>query len=653
MDPNRTLVICRSIKELRVLERFIQGNVNAGIILASDSLQVQKEAREKYHIESKFIDQSISVYEVGNDVLEIRTLINKWLAKFTPSLPDFVVKWEKWAEGGMTTQTIQNILILVRSYQLLLKENNIDHVIFCSSKKYSLEISVLIEVLKSNGIQFRKVYSGILNRVFTGRGMALANVRVLNKCHSLYVPSVAFWAFKNGLLIFRIFITKLTAPSENIDKKKNLVIFLLNSSAQKHIDNITIVMQELRQYDNIIASAICWNTKRGNKIIRERGYNSVSLESFIVFNDILNTIKLLLNAKKYLGENKKSLINDYDISYEGVLIGGILLPFIYRFINVEFPSRLLLYFSSQNYLKQNKPKAIKSWGDNILFLGLVFYELTRKKNQLSRPFLFFYSMGLSLPNPYDKNNRLSDFNFVSGDMESKVVVGNQNNIDTAVIPVGSVLSSKAEMFFQNFTVEDSKEILNLRENFDYNLFFVSSSIMPGYIGEREQSVVASALFDFVRVHKNISILIKPHPSEDENSWFNILEKYNFPQNIFLFDKKTNPYHCINVSDIIITKYSTLAIESMYFNKPVISIVLGNDKFQDVFDEGVEKFTGLEKMLNQLDQIINDKSYFMRWEKNRILAQREYLTKKFIVKDLPAEKIIANTIANKIIQENAE
>ena len=653
MGTNRTLVIIHSIKDLDILKKVIKLEANGEILLASDSIQVQKEASKKYNIKSIFIDQGISIFDVGDAVLKIRTLINKWLTTLTPSLPDYVVEWERWAEGGMTTQIVQNILILIRSYQLLFKENNIDRVIFCSSKEYSLENSVLIEILKRNDIEYKAVYGGVFNRIFRGNKMMLTKVKVSNKLYSLYLPRFAFWTLKNILLIFRILASRLSMPSENIDKEKKLVTFLLNSSAQKHIDNTTIVMQELCQYDNIIASASCWNAKRGNKIIRKKGYNSANLESYISFNDILNTIKLLLNAKKYLGENKKLLINDDGISYEGVLIGGILLPFIYRFINVEFPSRLLLYFASQNYLKQNKPKAIKTWGDSILFLGLVFYELTKKDKALARPLLFFYSLGIPLPNPYAKNKRVSDINFVSGGLEYQIVFGDQNNNDILVEQTGSVLSSRAEVFFQKFSTDDSLEILNLSKGFDFVLFFVSSNIVPGFIGEKEQAVIGSALFDLVSTHKNISILIKPHPSEDESFWFDILEKYNYPQNVFLFDKRTDPYHCLNVSDIIITKFSTLAIEAMFFDKPVISIALGNNKFQDVFDDGVEKFIDVKNMINHLDQIINDKSHFTRWKKNRIMAQREYITKKFKVKDLPPEKIIANTIANKIIQENAK
>ena len=118
------LLVCRGLGEIHLLQRF-QPQPGCRYIVASDDLRVHLEM-EKYPwvAEVCYLEQMESFYAVAFDVIKYLELINQWLESLgndPKGIPQELLYWIRHCEGGKTTQRIQDLLLLIRSYQYLIR----------------------------------------------------------------------------------------------------------------------------------------------------------------------------------------------------------------------------------------------------------------------------------------------------------------------------------------------------------------------------------------------------------------------------------------------------------------------------------------------------------------------------------------------------
>ena len=152
------LVVCRGLSEIDLLQRF-QPQPDCRYIVASDDLRVHLE-KEKYPwVEAVcYLEQMESLYAVAADVIKYLELINQWLESLgndPKGIPKELLFWIRACEGGKTTQRIQDLLLLIRSYRYLLDTYNISSIIILSHPQTEWEDDVLIKVGQSKGIEVR------------------------------------------------------------------------------------------------------------------------------------------------------------------------------------------------------------------------------------------------------------------------------------------------------------------------------------------------------------------------------------------------------------------------------------------------------------------------------------------------------------------
>ena len=87
------------------------------------------------------------------------------------------------------------------------------------------------------------------------------------------------------------------------------------------------------------------------------------------------------------------------------------------------------------------------------------------------------------------------------------------------------------------------------------------------------------------------------------------------ENVFMIDKKISVFHCNNATDLLITKFSTIAIEAMYLKKPVISVILdGENKFR-IYGDAAEYMDDGEDLKKLMNRLVNDDDYILQWTSN--------------------------------------
>ena len=87
-------------------------------------------------------------------------MINQWLESLgsdPKGIPKELLFWIRVCEGGVTTQRIQDLLLLIRSYQYLIDTYDISSIIILSHPKSQWEDDVLIKVSQSKDIKVQIV----------------------------------------------------------------------------------------------------------------------------------------------------------------------------------------------------------------------------------------------------------------------------------------------------------------------------------------------------------------------------------------------------------------------------------------------------------------------------------------------------------------
>ncbi len=639
-----SLLICRDLKDLTLLNRM-RSDSGAGIVVASDDLRVHRAAKKDSRVgKVMFIEQTESLFSVSDSVLEFREEINRWLAARGPAVPRYLLEWIKWAEGGETTQRIQDALLLVDSYRVLLS-NDIMELQIRRRRKSRWEDEILLETARSVGVAVVELKS-FSSRIGGAFSFVAVRRRFFGKERELYVPQVIIPFLKALTLFLRVLYSKVETRKTAVSAKSKRVLFLMASSSEKHVNNAAIVMHEFRRRDGYQPIALCWGALNGYREIRRRRLDAENLERWFPFGATARVLRTHRAVKRSCKAHYGGFENSPVLKYKGVPIGRILLPSVRKFVRYELLSRLVFSLAAKNYLRHNAPAAMRTWGENILDAGLIFYELLRESSdrvRLGRPLVFDYPVGLTFAMPYRNTERKPDLFMLSGEQDREIyedATGDSSN----VVVVGFGQDSKLRDFMRRFTPEDSREKLEIPALNKYKLFYAPTGILRGFVSPGEHSSIARCLVEFAISSREVLLVIKPHPSEPESFWQELLREYGSLANVYLIGKNVSPYHCINVSDLVITKFSTVALEAMEFGKPVISIALDHEsKFQDIFEDAVEKFTDVEPFVSFLGHITSSSETFAAWTTKRVKAQDSFLPRKMHKSTEPVEKVIVDKV----------
>ena len=637
-------------KDLDII-RKVYIEFGGSIVVATDDIGLQK-ASISYEgvIKTVFLEDMSSAYTVMEDVMNVKNKLNQWLIKYRANNPSHILEWINWAEGGNTTQKIQDLLLIINSYKKLLS-NNIKCLVINRKWKYEWKNNIFSELAKERGIKIKE-FHGWIYKITKSLNLLEVKINFYQKELYIYIPAILL----NVLYVIKIVIRIILSKNSNTDNKNiqtdDEVGFLLSSNAVKHVDNVLIVMDEFKNEDGVNPIAYCWKARTARQKILKKDMRAINLESWIPISKYYAIITEYLRLKRSIISSSNNYMVDCQLEYGGISIQHLLWPYVIHFVCTELLNRMLLRYAALNYFTHHAPVAVRTWGSNILSTGRIFCGALDERFRASnkRSLVFDYPVGIEIDSAYLKDLSGVDLLFIASKKDNKIYrkyLGNKINL----VHTGFSRHTVLKRFIEKNNTESSRRALSMSKECGKVLFYASSTILRGYMSPKEYSLVAINLIEFAVQSKNISLIIKPHPTEPEGFWSKLLNEINdadIRSNIYLIPRQNSAYHCINASDMVITKYSTLALEAMQIKRPVISIALdGESKFQDVYEDATFKFKSLSQMDKFIHSIVNDDLNFQRWKNERIEVQDRFLEENYSCSELPPENIIVNNVLSKL------
>lgn len=567
-----------------------------------------------------------SFYHVADDVIQIVEVINRWLRSLADDrgeAPAFLLNWMRHVEGGMTTQRIQDALLLIRSYCKLLDSYSVGKIILLSGAFALWEDDVLVRTAQVKEISVQRI-------------------KASRHCFIKAVLSVGLRSIKNRLRIpYRLGRMALTViglrkclarevalesmPTEEraqVPSRNGHIIFQLCSSADKHIEGMVPLMKALRGKGFEIVALTCFVPEAAAKV-REKGLEVKELAEFVSFSCIGAAVYRVFKALRKATKNKRTFIHDRELYYQGVPLGNLLWPSVDYFFSFDLLTRELLKKGLEEYFRRNVPRAMRLWGGVNLPHGYIAWKILE---QGRKPLLFDYWSGPGIDWPYSPREDPTDLFLAAGRVEEEMVV-REGLPAERVVKVGSLRYNHLEHWKEKYSLEASRAYLDIPSGYSLHIFYGPNVLLRGQFTDQEQSRVTEALLSFVSEHPSFALTIKPHPSGDPGKLERMIETHS-SGNVFHVDHEL-PYHALNAADVVIVKFSTLAIEAMLLRKPVISVCLdGEKRWKSQLRDAPEYVTATADLVTLLRRIGHDHEFRDRWTEFRLAQQERFLRDYF-------------------------
>ena len=625
------LIICRSITEVKLLSR-IRYKTGYRYILASDNPMVHQAVKQYPRIRGAcWLEQAESFYAVASKVIEINKTISELLVSLNQDrydMPSELLAWMCVVEGGMTTQRIQDLLLLINSYLSLIDTYNPAGIVLLSNPDMLWEDRVLIHVSKSRGI-----HVNVLGRL-TIRAMV---GRLQNSIK--YIARLPYHV--TNLVLAKI---KDRRKSNSIDAHQKEILFQLCGSNDRHVENIIPIMMALKNR-GYYPIALCWKSSKGAGRIRGVGLHATMLERYIDYSSILISLYLSLKILKKARKRFNDFSLDSKFCYRYVSLRSLLWPSILFFFFIEFPQRYILNAALKKFFRFHSPVAIKLWcGGAVTESDLVVKNLTMHE----QPLFMHWVLGVFMDDPYESTYKNVDLFLANGSPHQNYLMEIGVSADR-IEPVGMSRYDHLNDFIKNFSPLKSRILLNIPSKYSFYILHDAGAIMRGYYSTKEQMEALDVLMKFARQNPSVALLVKPHPSHPYGMLEYLIDRYSL-KNTFMIDKNILPYHAINATDLVITKYSTLGLEAMIFERAVISLILDNESRFKIFGDAVEYIMDADEFHLFLTELTENTAFRSEWMANQKKKQKEFLKDYFPVGSEPAAEISADAI-DRFIRKN--
>lgn len=601
------LLVCRGLDEIHLLRR-LQPQPGCRYIVASDDLRVHLEMKTcSWVAEVCYLEQMESFYAVAPEVIQYLELINLWLESLgnePKGIPKELLFWIRHCEGGKTTQRLQDLLLLIRSYEYLIDTYNINDIIILSHPQTEWEDDILIKVGQ---------YKGIETRIIGDFNFSIIKARLLSLLKILA---------REPYYISTILLDKLWEHFRShkpvISAKE--IVMQMCIPHDKFVEEHILVMKALknRGYDPV---ALLWRASKAAVKFQQAGLWAEKLETFVPMPSIWEAPYRVWLTWRQARRRRDEFLAHPGLKYRNIALGPLLWPSVRAFFWEELAQRYRLRQAAKHYFCSHFPRAIRLWGGEILAEGVI---VSKSLNGKQRPLTFLW-FGASVEDPYYQLSS-TDLFLAAGDNE-KEYLEKLGVPSRRIVTVGSSRYDHLAAFRKKYSPSQSRAYLNIPQNFQNYILFDSNEDSRGYLTIQEQSLVTNALGNFAREHPSVALMIKPHPVH-RPGWLEALIDYFSLPNVFMVDKNMLPYHALNAADLLITKLSTIALEAMLFKRPVISILLDGEERFRIYGDAVERVNSLEALTATLRMLVRDAARRADWVENQLRNQEKYLKNYF-------------------------
>ena len=543
------LIICRTLDEASFIGSmdFQQENT---YVLASDDVRVHALVSKYPWIRKAcYIEQAESLYAVATTVKDLNQRISQWLTSLVEprdAVPPHMLAWPCVVEGGMTTQRIQDVLLLVNSYMYLLQSRPVSEIVLHANGNSAWEDDVLIETARSAGIPVRIVG-------------ALGVARIRRR-----IKAVLRTVGRQPYYIARLVLTKIKRGrgAAGVRDAKEEVAFQLCGSNDRHVENILAIMGALRTKGYEVL-ALCWQAAAGGMRIQREGFPVVTLEGYVSLISIGAAIAFALKIFVRARRSYWKLFLRRECRYKAVPLARLLWPSVVHFIVAEVPQRYMLSVALQGYFRFHSPLAMKLWAGGAVYESSSIVEMFRNNDR--RPRFVSWVLGIIGDDPYETKYEGIDLFLASGNRHA-AYLRRMGFPDERIVSVGMSRYDHLRDFKREYCPSRSRRHLGIPETYSFYILLDANAVMRGYISQQEQIDNLDALLGFAKDHPEVAVLIKPHPNHRHGFLDYLIDSYRL-ENVFTIAKDSLPYHAINAADVVITKFSTIGLEAMLFERP--------------------------------------------------------------------------------------
>ncbi len=624
-----TLVLCTSVTFVDKLKEVLLDQQKAGeeVVIGTDDPKVhfsQDEILKKHKI--KWLDGRHSMFQVGKEFNQTLKCINEWSEGFLNSKNlSSAFQWGEHPEGGKTSQKILEMLILAESLKRIFKAHGVNQIIL---------IGILSEKWKEILIRQMAVESG-----FAYRRESKTNRRSIKS-----IIYKQFKAIRKVVGNLRISWGKIFSGKGTLLRDAD-VVFQLNNPHKKHVQNTIPLMEEFSSR-GFKTAALLWDSEELSPVFRNNNLLAVPLLAYLNLSDWCLAViwmgflrlKFPFAAKSLSRELKKSRTTALDQPIAEV---------VRLFIKRRGFRRILYARALFKFFKFNKPLAIRLWGGTEISDGFIMSRsIPRNLNSVT----FLNPVGISPIHPFNSRKRDISILFVFGDYHRKIELANGYS-EKQLQFMGGSRFAKLNNQVQSVTVIESRKHLKIELGYQLYVFFDLIKIVKGRISLDEYYTRISRILEFARRNPTIAIILKPHPG-DSNEFADKWIASESLSNIYAIDRKELPFHAINASDLLITKFSTLGIEAMMLQRPVVSLILDDEQgWESVFGNGVPYYYSTEDLFKEIEFFAQNNRSFLEWKAQSLLRQNNFL-RNFLADDSGnSMKLMASSIEERFVKAN--
>jgi hypothetical protein len=634
---NRTLIICRKYRDIGLLRRFL---AKSDVIVASDDPRVQHAARQLDNVVAvSYVEEIASFYSVAPDVKRTVGAIDDWLAGFAVDQKEIsteVLRWGCTVEGGITSQRVQDTLLLINSYSVLLDRIRPSAVAVISPVSVLWEDRVLELVAARRGIPFRQLAPAPLTR--------LAQTAAL-RCRP--------WALTAYRLIhlLRQGGGRLSPQTGQMPGVNGGIVFVLCSNAGNHWENVRPVLHELLRQ-----GAACLNLRwLANERMSarhaprgpDRGDQSVAshqLESWVGLADILVAFRLSRQLRKKILRSSGTATAWQSLAHQGVPLASLLNESLHHFLSADLPARIVFFRALRKAIGGTMPAAVKPWGAPEGFEYRVISQLWPASH---RPLILQYWLGVGMAWPYADPRQHLDLFLAKDAGEAAHVARDYQRTPAQIELVGQIRLAGHREFAETTSPATSRRILGLpvRPQALY-VGFDPNCALRGYQSAREQAEITQALLAASAKSPDLVVVVKPHPAYPIDHLSPLFSASN-KRHVVVLPHDAPLNHFLNAVDLVVSKYSVLLLEAALMRKVALAVIFDGDPRFRVFGELSLMISDSAALTNRLCQLADDQTERATWMAVRLRQQEEYLTRDYFSPtiDVPAARAAAAIITH--------
>jgi hypothetical protein len=621
---NTHLILCRTARDITYVEEYYQRS-QANLVVVSDDIEVQEVCSKLPFIKAvSWIEQAESLFMVSDDVILVTKAINEWLSlkiDVAGGIPKQLVFWLQQVEGGMAAQRIQDAMLLIRSYDCLIHTYNPSCVILISNPDTLWEDSVLLQTCANRDL---------IVEVIGKYKASVLLARIRNFLRNTLV--------REPLYIFDILREKIRGIRVGVTKENREVVFQLCSSGKNHIQNILPIMAELqkRNYDPV---ALCWMASGGADEVKKANISAVQLENYVPIKGLWQGGLRAYRTWVAINPHRVSFLEHPALVYKGVSIGPLLWPSIKYHVFVDLPQRYRLNLALREYLSGHSPLAIKLWGGGELAESRILLQHIQASSK-PEPLLMFWFWGF-FEDPYVLPPHYINLYLAAG-RHQEDYLSNRGISKSKIASVGMSQYDWLARFSAEHSAEQSRYILGIPEGFVFYVLYDMNLPYRGYLSPSEQTQLREFLLKFSRNHKEVALIIKPHPGYDSKIMKQLIQSCS-SSNVFFVERNALTGHSLNSADLLITKNSTIGLEAMLMECPVVSVMLDEEKEFQTFGEAAEYIATIHDLSLLLGKLTCDPVFRKQWADNRIKKGRHYATEYVGQRKVPSASLAAAAI----------